>query len=68
MEVILAALVAFILGRTFPPSRYADLSKPDRILKWDADSFGWRPVASKLEIQSGTTVLLAFETTADPDV
>ena len=67
MEIILVATIAFFLGKAIPPPGYADLSNPDRILKWDTSCFGYRPVVSKEEIQVGDTILLAFETTANPD-
>jgi len=67
MELIIVAIVSFFLGKAIRPAGFADLRNPDKILKWDTSSFGWRPVVTKEEIQPGVTYLLAFETTANPD-
>ena len=44
-----------------------NLKKPDKVLKWDPDVFGWRPVPDGTSIDPDETVLFAFEMTKSDD-
>lgn len=64
MEMILFFAIGYFFGalRSFGA---ADLRNPDRILRWDPDVFGWRPVPPGTKVDESETVLFAFEMKKD---
>ena len=64
MEMILFFAIGYFIG-SLRSLGSADLRNPDRILKWDPDIFGWRPVPPGISVDENETVLFAFEMKKD---
>ena len=62
MEAIIFFALGYFTSAALRSSK-ADLKKPDRILRWDADIFAWRPISPGTEVKDSETVLFAYEMT-----
>ena len=62
MEAILFFALGYFTAAVLRSSG-VDLNKPDRILRWDPDTFGWRPIAEGTRVNKDETVLFAYEMT-----
>ena len=60
MEMIFLFALGYFIG-ALRSSGKANLKSPDRILRWDPNTFGWRPVPPGTQIGEHETVLFAFE-------
>lgn len=61
MPDVLIFALGYFLGSFVRSLRSPNLDKPDKILKWDSGSFGWRPVPDGSTLKKDETVLFAFE-------
>lgn len=59
MSEILFLSIGYFLGAAL--SSGANFKNPDRILKWDADIFAWRPISPGSDVNADETILFAFE-------
>ncbi len=62
MEAVIFFALGYFTAAALRSSK-ADLKNPDRILRWDPDTFGWRPIAEGTRVNKDETVLFAYEMT-----
>ena len=62
MEAILFFALGYFTAAVLRTSG-VDLKNPDRILRWDPDTFGWRPISEGTQVSKDETVLFAYEMT-----
>ena len=61
VELIIGFLFGFFLSYVRIIKTHVYLRTADRILKWDQECLGWRPVVTRDELIPGKTYLAAFE-------
>jgi len=62
MEAVIFFVLGYFTSAVLRSSK-ADLKNPDRILRWDPDTFGWRPISEGTHVNKNETVLFAYEMT-----
>ena len=63
--LIIAFFVGFALSRFTISKAYVDLSAADRLLRWDSECLGWRPVVTRDQVEPDKVYLAAFEVSTD---
>ena len=66
IEIIVAFFFGFCFSRVTTPRSCVDLRKPDKILAWNQNCLGWRPVTTQNEIKPDKLYLAAFELNSKP--
>jgi len=59
-EFVIGAFLGYLLGKPLASSSSL-LRKPDKILSWNADIMGYRPVPGCTLTSAGETYLLCYE-------
>ncbi len=65
IELIIAFFVGFVLSRFTISKAYVDLRAADKLLRWDQECLGWRPVFSRDQVEPNKIYLAAFEVSTD---
>ena len=60
LEFFLGAFLGYSFGKTIG-GLASNLRKPDKILKWDNQSLGYRPVSPQSKIEPSETYLICYE-------
>ena len=66
IEMIIGFVFGYVWSRVSISSTHVDLRFADKILTWDQNCLGWRPVMSQNEIESDAVYLAAFELNSLP--
>ena len=63
--LIIAFFVGFALSRFTISKAYVDLRSADRLLRWDSECLGWRPVVTRDQVEPDKVYLAAFEVSTE---
>tara|TARA_Y100000310_G_C20588220_1_gene766556 strand:+ start:870 stop:1085 length:216 start_codon:yes stop_codon:yes gene_type:complete len=66
IEMIIAFVFGYLWSRVTMSRTHVDLRSADRILMWDQNCLGWRPVMTQNEIKPDAVYLAAFELNSLP--
>ena len=66
IEIIIAFIFGYVWSRVSMSRTHVDLRTADRVLMWDQNCLGWRPVMSQNEIEPDAVYLAAFELNSLP--
>jgi len=59
-EIFLGFFLGYLAGKTIG-SMSSLARKPDKVLSWDSQSLGYRPVPGESKLEPGKTYLICYE-------